>query len=111
MTDITRYRGDTFPIVFSILDSSSNPLDISGFTFLLSVDTRKSPDDVSTQLFQLAGAIVGAGSNGIVQFLPTAANTDLDPATYYFDAQLIDGSSYIRTFDKGKFKIVQDITK
>lgn len=106
MSDIAEYfRGDTKPFKLTVTVASG---DISGWTFTMSVDSRKNPDDGSTQVFQLAGVIVDA-PNGLVEFRPSVANTDL-VGTYYYDMEANDGT-YIRTVEKGKITFTQDITK
>lgn len=111
MTDLKRERGDTFPDRFAIKKESDGlPLDITGYSFLLTVDPEKYPIDNSNNLFQITGVIVDA-ANGIVEFAPSAVQADQTPNVYYYDAQLTDQSGRIRTFDRGKYKIIQDITK
>lgn len=110
MTDITRKRGDTYADEFSVLSGTTGlVIDITGFTFLLTVDTEKNPLDATNNLYQLMGVITDA-SNGLVEFVPSSSNTDL-LGKYYFDIQMTDGAGRIRTIDKGFYKFVQDITK
>ena len=110
MTDLTRKRGDTYADEFQIKSESTGlAIDITGYTFLLTVDPEKRPTTDANNLFQLTGSITTALS-GLVEFAPSAANTDV-LGTYYFDAQLTDPAGRIRTFDSGKYKLVQDVTK
>ena len=102
-------RGDSDPKGFIIQDSSG-AVDITGFTFKLTVDSRRNPDDVSTQQFSLAGSITD-GPEGAVSFTPTTADTDLAAGTYYYDIQQTDLSAAIKTLIKGQVLIEQDITK
>ena len=58
--NITRARGDTYPLVFTI-KSNGVPLDISGvLTMLLTVDPKKAPVDDVNNLFTLAGDVIDA---------------------------------------------------
>lgn len=109
MTDIERKRGDTYAIELSVTDSSGTAVDISGYSFLLTVDPEKYPASSDNNLFQLTGTITSALS-GTVEFSPSAANTDA-VGTYYYDIQMTDSGGLISTLDSGKFKLVQDITK
>lgn len=108
--DVTRVRGDTFPFAFNMKDSNGNAVDITGFSYKLSVDTREEPDDETTQLFKLTGSITDA-ANGVVQFTLSEAQSDQDPSEYYFDVEQTDDNSKIRTVVKGKWTVVQDATK
>lgn len=108
---ITRKRGDTYPDVFSItLESTGEPLDITGYSFLLTVDPAKAPADDTNNLFQIVGVIEDA-VNGQVSFAPSEVQSNQTPGTYYYDGQLTDADGNVRTFVTGKYKIVQDITK
>jgi len=108
MTDITRKRGDTYADVINI-SSAGSPLDVTGYTFLLTVDTQKAPSDTSTQVYQLTGTILDA-VNGQVEFAPSAVQAD-QVGGFYYDVQMTDGAGRKRTVLAGKYKYVQDITK
>lgn len=103
-------RGDSFERLITITDSDQLPVDITGCTFSLTVDERENPDDLSTQMFVVSGTIIDA-VNGKVEFAPTSTNTGIDPKTYFYDIEMVSASSRKRTLIKGKFIIVQDITK
>lgn len=106
-----RHRGDTYGDEISIIsETDGTPVDITGFTFLMTVDTRKSPDDASTVVYQLSGNIL-SGVGGTVEFVPSEAQSDQLPTTYFYDIQMQDLTGRIRTIQKGKYKYVQDITK
>lgn len=110
MTDITRKRGDTYADEFAITSETTGlAIDITGYSFLLTVDPEKTPADATNNLFQLTGTITSA-ANGVVEFAPNASQAD-NVGAYYFDAQLTDTAGRIRTFDSGKYKFVQDVTK
>jgi len=102
-------RGDTVPIAFTLTENSA-ALNITGFTFSFTVNSSKNPVDVSTELFSIAGVLTDA-PNGKVEFRPSTANTDLSPAKYYYDVQMVDTGGFIRTVIKSDFDIEQDIDK
>jgi len=107
---ICRARGDTFPWTFTILDSAGAAVDITGFSFLLTVDPQEDPPDATGNLFQLVGTIP-LGTDGVVRFSMTALEADQEPNEYFFDLQMTDGTGKIRTIAKGPFEFHQDITK
>lgn len=110
MTDITRKRGDTYADEWIIKSAATGlPVDISGYTFRLTVDSRKDPDDETTKAFSIDGTILDAAA-GRVEFAPSDAQADRVGA-FFYDVQMIDGAGRKRTFDAGKYKLVQDITK
>lgn len=111
--EVEWYRGDTYPITLTIKNKTTgNPITLTGYSFKLSVDTREKPDDASTLLFAVDAVVLDQGSYpGQITFTPTAVQTDQTPKTYYYDVQMTDPSSNVRTITKDKWKIVQDITK
>jgi len=105
-------RGDFDPKVFTIVDASGNALDISGSTFILSVDSLKNPTDTMTQQFTATGTFVTDGPDGKGQFQPAdASETDIAPDRYFYDIQETLGTGQKRTLIKAAALIIQDITK
>ena len=110
MTDITRKRGDTYADEFTIKSAATGAaVNITGYTFLLTVDPIKAPLTGATKLYQLTGTILNAAA-GRVEFAPDATQAD-HVGVFYFDVQMVDGAGRKRTIDSGKYKYVQDITK
>jgi hypothetical protein len=103
-------RGDTAPWTFTIKQSTGVPLDISGYNFLLTVDPDENPTSSTNNLFSLTGTVTNA-AGGIVQFALTSLQANQTPGVYYFDVQMTDTASKIKTIAKGQFEIEQDITK
>jgi len=106
-------RGDSFTSEFIIKDNAEVVIDITGFSFKLTVNTVKNPElgtPTGSEKFSLTG-IIPTGTDGKVQFTPTVSNTNITPETYWYDIQMTDGSGAIRTILKAHFVIVQDITK
>lgn len=108
--NVTRVRGDTFSFSFRITDSAGAVVDITGFTYKLSVDTLEDPSDEVTQLFKLTG-VVPTGTDGIVTFTLSEAQADQTPNTYYYDLEQTDLASKLRTPAKGEWTVTQDLTK
>lgn len=108
--NICMNRGDTYGLVFTIKDSSGTAIDITGYSFLMTVDPSSEPTDADENLFQISGTITDA-SAGQVTFTPSSANTDQTPGVYRYDIQMTTTGSEIRTIVVGTFEIIQDITK
>lgn len=109
MTTIERKRGDTYPEFFTI-KSDGVVLDITGCSFKLTVDPQKDPPTAVNNLFSLTGIIVGLPSAGLVRFDFSPTNAD-HLGKFFYDLQMVDAASFIRTIEKDKFNFVQDITK
>ncbi len=113
--ELTYARGDSFAQEFIITDADDVVIDITGFTFLLTVNTEKNPVPVGPPIvgveqFQLTGTITD-GPAGKVEFAPSTANTNITIGKYWYDIQMTDTGSTIRTIIKSTFVIVQDVTK
>lgn len=110
MTDITRKRGDTYADEFVLTSKTTRlPINLTGYTFLLTVDPEKAPTGTTNNLYQLSGTILDAAA-GRVEFAPSATQAD-HVGTYYYDVQMVDGTGRKRTVVAGKYKYEQDITK
>jgi hypothetical protein len=107
---ITRRRGDTYPVQITITDSAGDPVDITGASFVLTVNAVEDPDTPGTEEFDLTGAIVAPATDGVVEFTPTAGDVDL-VGRFFYDVQMTDVSGHIRTILAGVWDFVQDITK
>jgi hypothetical protein len=111
---ITMYRGDSYPLALTIKDKdTSEEIPLTGYSFIMTVDTLKLPPDDTTKVFEVAGLVdVDQVNNpGRVTFTPTTEQTNIDIKKYYYDVQMTDANGNIRTIAKNEFKIVQDITK
>lgn len=107
---IERFRGDTVPDEVICTDVT----DVGGLSFLLTVSRIENPtaaNAVANQLFQIVGVTPAPTTQRLVTFTPTGPQADQVPATYFYDMQMIDGTGHRKTFAKGKYKFLQDITK
>ena len=110
MSAIAMYRGDSHPITFTLKNPVTTlPIDLTGSTFKLTVDTLKDPPDNTTKVFEVAGVLSTTPTDGVVSFTPTALNTAV-VGKYYYDVQMTTGAN-IRTVIKSTFAITMDITK
>ncbi len=109
--DLCISRGDTAQWTFTILKADGvTPEDITGFSYLLTVDPSDEPTDAVNNLFQLTG-IIPTGTDGLIQFSLTTGQADQVPQEYFFDLQQTDTATRIRTVAKGVFEFKQDISK
>lgn len=111
MTIITRKRGDTYADEITITSEvTGTTVDITGYTFKMTLDPSKAPLDNTTKLYEVDGNILD-GPTGRVEFAPTSQQADQAPGTYYYDIQMIDGAGRKRTIALDKYVYQQDITK
>lgn len=107
-----RERGDTFPLVFRLNDGAEPPLpiDISGWTFVFTLDPSDAPEDASGNVWSLVGTITDA-PGGVAEFAPSALQADIAPGTYFWDLEATIPGGGIRTVARGTLPIRQDISK
>lgn len=111
MVAITRKRGDTYADEIIVKSKKTGlPTDITGYSFVMTLDASKAPTDASGNLYSVAGVIIDAAA-GRVEFAPTALQADQVANTYYYDIQMIDGAGRKRTIALDKYKYEQDISK
>ena len=103
-------RGDSDAKDFVARDSDGVVVDITGFTFKLTVNREKDPTDQVNEQFSITGVIIDA-INGKVAFSPTTVNTNIAAGAYFYDIQQTDAGGAIKTLIVAKVVIVQDITK
>ncbi len=110
MANIIRRRGDTFPYVIQCVDKcSGDPIDVTGYSFLMVVDPSQDPLGSTNNIAQMAGIITEA-TNGVVEFTPDTNEAD-NFGNYYYDIQWTDTNAKDRTIDHGKYILKQDIAK
>ena len=106
--NITRKRGDTKRVTF-VIKSNGKAVPIGGWTnFKLGIDSRAAPDDASTNIATLTGALSTDGTDGRVHFVVPGNITVGD---YYYDAQATDENGEIGTFVEGSWRVREDRAK
>jgi hypothetical protein len=102
-------RGDTWNGISSIIFSKDGiPLSLSGSQ--IDMQFRKDVDAPVT--FELSttngGIVITDPSNGIIQIVPTLIT--MQYGTYQYDLEIILADGTVKTYMKGTWKIVPDIT-
>lgn len=111
MVTITRKRGDTYADEITVKSKATGlPINITGYTFTMTLDPLKDPLTATNNLYSLVGTIIDAPA-GRVEFAPSALQADQPPGIYYYDVQMIDGAGRKRTIALDKYKYEQDISK
>ena len=103
-TRLERRRGDTYSIPV-IVKISKAAIDITGYTFKMSVSSTADPADV---VFTSTG-VIDSASAGTAHFPITAENADR-VGTLYFDMQVTDAGGYLHTPIVGEIKFTQDLS-
>lgn len=110
MTAITRRRGDTYADEIVVKSKATGlPINITGYSFTMTLDPKKDPTDASGNIYSLTGVIVDAAA-GRVEFSPSAMQAD-QVGVFYYDIQMTDGAGRKRTVALDKYTYTQDISK
>ena len=103
-------RGNSPIIPVEIRDPSTGQLiDITGYSFVLTVDTKKNPTDATNRVFQVSVPALSDGSSGVVQIPISAANTDQSPGDYFYEVVMTTTAPSIRSVLAGRFRVQQSI--
>lgn len=109
-SSLVRKRGDSYPNLLLVKSKATNsPLNLTGCSFLLTVNPSKYPGDSLGNLFQLVG-VLSAPLQGTVSF-PVSEEQSNHVGKWYFDVQMTDGAGLVRTVYSGRYVMQQDITK
>lgn len=106
-------RGDTRTVSLTFLESDgSTPIPLTGGTVYFTVNSSSDPSSDASVTFQkIASSGFTDATNGQHTFTLTHTDTDIDPATYWYDAQFVDiNGSYLSSF-RGKFIVQSDIAR
>ena len=110
--DIDYTRGDDKPIGLRFTVDGANR-DFTGVTgIVMAIHSVAAPVDDTTLILSITGALDSPPTTGILYFTPAnPAATNLAPAVYFYDAQIITLAGKKDTIVKGKFRLNQDRTK
>lgn len=105
-------RGDTRTVNLTFLESDgSTPINLTGGTVYFTVNSSSDPTSDTSVAFQKTATVFTSPTTGQHTFTLTHANTNIDPGTYWYDAQFVDSvGSYLSSY-RGKFVIQSDITR
>lgn len=105
-------RGDTRTINLTFLQSDgSTPIDLTGGTVYFTVNSSSDPSDDTGTTIQKTATSFTSATTGQHTFTLTHDDTDIDPNTYWYDAQFKDAvGSYLSSY-RGKFVVQSDVTR
>jgi hypothetical protein len=106
-------RGDTRTVNLTFLEADgTTPIDLTGGTVYFTVNTSSDPSSDSSVSFQkTASSGFTAPTLGQHTFTLTHTDTNIDPGTYWYDAEFVDSQGgYLSSF-RGKFIVQSDVTR
>ena len=108
-TDLSIYEGEDKTWDVTLKDSESDPIDITGYTFLCVVKEKVSDGDGSALIKKIITSHSDP-TNGITQIIITEADTEDNNGKFLYDFQMEDASGN-RTviLKRAKFTIEQRV--
>jgi hypothetical protein len=106
--DVEVTKGDDWVPVYTYLDGDGIAVDITGYTFRLSI--KESKNSSTPIIGPITGTIVNA-AQGKFSFAVTSTQTNtLLERVYVYDIQVIDNNGVITTRRKGSLTIGYQVT-
>ncbi len=105
-------RGDTRTVNLTFLESDgSTPINLAGGTVYFTVNSSSDPSDDTGVAFQKTATSFTDATAGEHTFTLTHSDTNIDPNTYWYDAQFKDSvGNYLSSY-RGKFVVQSDVTR
>ena len=107
---ITCEQGAAFNLVVTWKDSSGNAINNTGYTAKMQVRQELNVTPVATLTTEDSQIILGGSNGQITLKLSTAETVLIEPADYYYDLELADGSGEITRVLEGVFSVKAQIT-
>lgn len=108
-------RGDSRTVKLTFLEADgSTAVDLTGGTVRFTVNSSSDPADDTGVAFQLTATDATPftdPTHGKHTFTLSHSNTNIDPATYWYDAELVDSAGGYLSSYRGKFIVQSDITR
>lgn len=107
---IERHQGNSKRIRRQVVDSAGAAVNVTGNTFVLTVNSDNNPTDLLTQMFQVTATLENA-LTGLIYFLITGPNAATAVGNYYYDIQWTDANGETETLEKGEYVICARINQ
>ncbi len=106
-------RGDNRQINMTFLESDgSTPINLTGGTVYFTVNATQNPtDDTSAAIAKVITTGFTDPTNGKHTLTLLPADTNIDPSSYFYDAQFTDSSGNKLSSYQGRFVVQADTTR
>jgi hypothetical protein len=106
---ISLYKGDYFTINVTIVDSSGNDVNLTGYTVDFVV--KINPQDTSYLIFKTNGSGVTFPdiTHGEAQVNLTSTDTNLEPTKYVYQIDTFDNTGFRTTIVQDNFTILPSV--
>jgi len=108
VNEISIFRADTESINCTVTDEAGNPFDLTGYTMTLTVKKNHGDPDSSAIIQGTGTSLNPTAGVGIIEL--THIQTDVPPGKYYYDVQINDGTSVVKTVVASIFEVKKSYT-
>jgi hypothetical protein len=109
LNNIVVYRGDDFGMELTFTDTDGAIIDITGWTFFLTV--KKHKEDTDAEAVISVDAAPTLPLTGVMQIVVPHEQTFPLLGTYYYDIQYTKADQTIQTLTQGGITFKEDITQ
>lgn len=108
VNEIEIFRADTESVVVTVTDEAGNPFDLTGYTITLTVKKNHGDADGNAIIQQTGSSSNPTSGVGTVEL--THIQTDVPPGKYYYDVQINDGTTVVKTVVASIFEVKKSYT-
>jgi len=106
---LTEFTGDTFQRSLTVSDESGNPIDITGWTFILTIKNNRTDSDSEAVVQKVVSSHVSPADGRTEVIIDEAVTADL-AGDYYYDIKYQDDTGFIDTVLNGVIRFEESIT-
>lgn len=105
-------RGDTRTVNLTFLEADgTTPINLTGGTVYFTVNASSDPASDTSKAIQKTYSSFTDATHGKTTVTLSHSDTNIDPGTYWYDAEFVDGvGNYLSSY-RGKFIVESDITR
>jgi hypothetical protein len=110
--DISIIRGDTREINVSFVNTDGTPIDLTGGTVFLTVNSSPEPiNDDNAAVEKSVTSFANPESGQATVILDSADTNTMTPGTYFYDLQFVSGVGVVISQPRARFNVIGDITR
>ena len=108
---ITINRGDTYSRTINLKDSAGDLIDATNYTIYFTVRKNIVSTSSSSDTDALISETIAGDASGVHTLTVTAAETNIEPGSYFYDIQIKKSDDTISSSSASSFVVNGDITR
>lgn len=103
-------EGDDFPYSVTLTDENGDAIDLTGYTFYMTIKKKKNDSDENAVFKKTVTSIPNPTLGRVTITIDRDDTLSISPGIYSYDIKYKDDGGDIRTVIYGDFKLIQAIT-